>query len=93
MLVLAESAVQLIAVAGAAAAAAADVPQLTAMEQPHLANGRKLLQPFTLGLPPITRASDCAGSISENRIVYGGAGCFNSRVKQDSRDNKMMGGD
>jgi hypothetical protein len=56
--------------AGAAATAVGENSAPT--QHAHAIGGRKLLQPSTLGLPSITRASDSAGRVSERSINHAG---------------------
>jgi hypothetical protein len=39
------------------------------LEQPTVTLGRKLLQPFTLALQPISRVTSNAGRVTEKRII------------------------
>jgi hypothetical protein len=52
----------------AVSAAAAEEPS-PLQEQPKISFGRKLLQPFTLALQPITRVTSNAGRVTEKRII------------------------
>jgi hypothetical protein len=73
-------------------AAAAEVPQPAALEQPQLSIARKLLQPFTLGLPPITRASDSAGTINERSVINAGfnqEGCGTLEWDEQCRGRRL----
>uniref|UniRef100_A0A383VK58 Uncharacterized protein n=1 Tax=Tetradesmus obliquus TaxID=3088 RepID=A0A383VK58_TETOB len=63
LLALAAVAVHHLAVAAAAA------EEASPLQQPKVSFGRKLLQPFTLALQPITRVTSNAGRVSEKRII------------------------
>ncbi|KAF6258149.1 hypothetical protein COO60DRAFT_1693701 [Scenedesmus sp. NREL 46B-D3] len=63
LLALATLAVQQLAVAAATAEEANPLKQL------KVSFGRKLLQPFTLALQPITRVTSNAGRVTEKRII------------------------
>jgi hypothetical protein len=58
----------------------------------HISQGRKLLQPFTLGFPPVTRARDNAGTMNERGISK--AGCISSSTAAagNAVDNTRGGG-
>jgi hypothetical protein len=62
LLALAAVAVQQLAVVAAA-------EEAEPLDQPKVSFGRKLLQPFTLALQPITRVTSNAGRVSEKRII------------------------
>jgi hypothetical protein len=67
------STVLLLALAAVAAhhlaVAAAAAEEASPLEQPKVSFGRKLLQPFTLALQPITRVTSNAGRVTEKRII------------------------
>jgi hypothetical protein len=62
LLALAAVAVHQLAVVAAA-------EEANPLEQPKFSVGRKLLQPFTLALQPITRVTSNAGRVTEKRII------------------------
>jgi hypothetical protein len=73
VLVLTALAAELLSATAAAAPAGAELAESPKpLQHANASSGRKLLQPFTLGLPLITRASDSAGRVNERSIARAG---------------------